>query len=96
MQHPDKWRETAEPFAIRFQNFKLERILGYPHAGNDVFHVEGIWKNRRCLVFSHGRPSRPGTMARLDGADHVPRCITKKILEAVLAASSFIYGETMV
>ena len=48
MQHPDKWRETADPFAIRFQNFKLERILGYPHAGNDVFHVEGIWKNRRC------------------------------------------------
>ena len=39
MQHPDKWRETADPFAIRFQNFKLERILGYPHAGNDVFHV---------------------------------------------------------
>ena len=48
MKHPDKWRETADPFAIQFQNFQLERILGYPHAGNDVFHVEGIWKNRRC------------------------------------------------
>ena len=48
MKHPDKWRETADPFAVPFQRFRLEKILGYPHAGNDVFHVEGIWENQRC------------------------------------------------
>ena len=48
MKHPDKWRETADPFAIKFQRFQLENILGYPHAGNDVFHVEGIWESSRC------------------------------------------------
>ena len=51
MQHPDKWRETADPFAIKFQSFQLENILGYPHAGNDVFHVEGIWKDQRCRAY---------------------------------------------
>lgn len=51
MKHPDKWRETADPFAIKFQRFQLENILGYPHAGNDVFHVEGLWKGQRCRAY---------------------------------------------
>lgn len=42
MKQPDKWRETMDPFSLNFNNFILEEILGYPHAGNDVFHVRGI------------------------------------------------------
>lgn len=51
MRHPDKWRETADPFAIKFQSFRLENILGYPHAGNDVFYVEGLWKDQPCRAY---------------------------------------------
>jgi aminoglycoside phosphotransferase (APT) family kinase protein len=42
MKQPDKWRETMDPFSLHFNNFQLKEILGYPHAGNDVFHVQGI------------------------------------------------------
>lgn len=44
MKQPDKWRETIDPFSLSFTNFHLKEILGYPHAGNDVFHVRGTDK----------------------------------------------------
>ena len=43
MKHPDKWRETINPFKLPFKRFELKRVLGYPHARNDVFHVEGVY-----------------------------------------------------
>ncbi len=43
-KQPDKWRETMNPFLLNFNNFQLKEILGYPHAGNDVFYVSGIGK----------------------------------------------------
>ncbi|MBQ8654179.1 MAG: aminoglycoside phosphotransferase family protein [Clostridia bacterium] len=41
MMHPEKWRETADPFHLPMRQFRLLEVLGYPHAGNDVFHVRG-------------------------------------------------------
>ncbi|MBR4888339.1 MAG: aminoglycoside phosphotransferase family protein [Clostridia bacterium] len=40
--HPKKWRETCDPFALPYTNFHPVEILGYPHAGNDVFHARGM------------------------------------------------------
>ncbi len=45
MKHPDKWRETIDPYVIPSSIFEIIEILGYPHAGNDVFHVKGISNN---------------------------------------------------
>lgn len=42
MKQPGKWRETIDPFSLKFNRFTLSRVLGYPHAGNDVFYVEGV------------------------------------------------------
>jgi aminoglycoside phosphotransferase (APT) family kinase protein len=42
MKQPEKWRETMDPYSIHFTYFQLKEILGYPHAGNDVFYVNGI------------------------------------------------------
>lgn len=39
--HPEKWRETCDPFALKYSAFELKEVLGYPHAGNDVFYVRG-------------------------------------------------------
>src|SRR5690554_3364007 len=47
MRQPEKWRETIDPFSIKFDNFKLKEILGYPHAGNDVFYVKGFDNNNQ-------------------------------------------------
>lgn len=51
MNHPQKWRETVDPFELKFKNFKLNKILGYPHAGNDVFHVKGEFQEREVEAY---------------------------------------------
>lgn len=42
MIHPARWRETCDPFALNYHHFQLNEILGYPHAGNDVFYARGV------------------------------------------------------
>jgi hypothetical protein len=37
--------------SLRFSHFQLESILGYPHAGNDVFYVGGVYEGRPCRAF---------------------------------------------
>ena len=51
MNFPEKWRETIDPFKLKYNNFKLREILGYPHAGNDVFYVKGIYNNKEIYAF---------------------------------------------
>lgn len=61
MKHPDKWRETINPFELPFHNFKLIEILGYPHAGNDVFFVRGTVQQNEIEAYIK--------VARQPGAD---------------------------
>lgn len=61
MPYPSKWRETENPFDLPYQNFTLTKILGYPHAGNDVFHAVGIFREKEIEVFIK--------VARQKGAD---------------------------
>ncbi|QSX06920.1 aminoglycoside phosphotransferase family protein [Sedimentibacter sp. zth1] len=51
MIQPEKWRETINPFSINYKKFILKEILGYPHAGNDVFYVKGIFDNKICNAY---------------------------------------------
>lgn len=51
MIHPEKWRETVDPFQLPFNSFKLVEVLGYPHAGNDVFQAKGIYQNNEVEAF---------------------------------------------
>lgn len=51
MQHPEKWRETVDPFSLPYKHFDLKRILGYPHAGNDVFHAVGIYRGETVRAY---------------------------------------------
>ncbi len=61
MQHPSRWRDTVDPFVLPLRRFRLERVLGYPHAGNDVFHAEGIHDGQRVTAYIK--------VARQTGAD---------------------------
>lgn len=61
MKHSDKWRKTADPFVLSYKHFSLTEILGYPHAGNDVFHVRGRYQNKEMEAYIKG--------ARQHGAD---------------------------
>lgn len=51
MKQPEKWKETINPFSLKFNNFKLTEILGYPHARNDVFYCKGIHNGENIFCF---------------------------------------------
>ena len=51
MKHPDKWRDTIDLSALQFHNFIPMEILGYPHAGNDVFYVKGLTGGKEIHAF---------------------------------------------
>ena len=51
MRHPDKWRETIDPFSLPYKSFKPVEILGYPHAGNDVFHAKGMFEGKEVRAY---------------------------------------------
>ena len=51
VKHPDKWRETIDPFSLAYKSFHPIEILGYPHAGNDVFHARGIYKGKEVRAY---------------------------------------------
>lgn len=50
-QHPKKWRDTCDLFALNFHTFHPIEILGYPHAGNDVFHVKGTYEGKEITAY---------------------------------------------
>ena len=51
MKHPEKWRDTIDPFVLPYRHFTLKEVLGYPHAGNDVFQVIGIHQHQEVEAF---------------------------------------------
>ena len=51
MNHPKQWRDTCDPFSIPYNTFQPTKILGYPHAGNDVFHVKGIYDGKEVYAY---------------------------------------------
>ena len=51
MKHPDKWRDTIDPFTLPYHSFQPLEILGYPHAGNDVFYVEGLYTGKPIKAY---------------------------------------------
>lgn len=51
MQHPQKWRETIDPFSLAYHSFQPLRVLGYPHAGNDVFHIQGFYEHKEITAY---------------------------------------------
>ena len=48
---PEKWRDTIDPFTLPLSKFRLIEVLGYPHAGNDVFYAAGEYEGRPCTAF---------------------------------------------
>lgn len=50
MEYP-KWRETCDSYCLPYHHFQLLEVLGYPHAGNDVFHVQGLLNGHKCTAY---------------------------------------------
>jgi aminoglycoside phosphotransferase (APT) family kinase protein len=50
---PDKWREAKiDPLTIPLSNeLSISTIVGYPHAGNDVFACLGLWRDKETEFY---------------------------------------------
>ena len=72
-QHPKKWRDTCDLFALNFHTFRPIEILGYPHAGNDVFHVKGAYEGKEITAYVK--------VARQEGAGIENEVIIQKQLD---------------
>lgn len=90
MVHPQKWRETCDPFALAYQSFQPTEMIGYPHARNDVFHARGIYKEEEITAYikvARHKDSAIGNevliLSQLDDR------IFPKVLDADLAAGVF-------
>ena len=51
MRQPKKWKETINPFELQFNDFKITKVLGYPHARNDVFYLIGEQNGKKINCF---------------------------------------------
>lgn len=51
MKHPEKWRDTVNPYDLPYKNFTLLEVIGYPHAGNDVFQVRGLYRQEEIEAY---------------------------------------------
>lgn len=64
MKHPEKWRDTVNPYELQYKHFKLTEVIGYPHAGNDVFQVKGVYQNQEIEAFIKVARQRGADIAR--------------------------------
>lgn len=85
MKHPEKWRDSIDPFSLPFINFHLLEVIGYPHAGNDVFQVKGIYKEERVEAYIK--------VARQFGADIENEINTIAAIKCDLAPSIIDYDD---
>ena len=96
MKHPDKWRDTVDPFALPYHAFKPLEILGYPHAGNDVFHVRGLFNGIQINAYIK--------VARQKGADidnemsvlpQFPSAVVPSIIDYSLEGTPFLVTQEL-
>ena len=85
MKHPEKWRDTENPYSLPYKNFSLIEVIGYPHAGNDVFQVKGIYKQQEVEAYIK--------VARQLGADIENEINTINAVNCELAPSIIDYDE---
>ena len=85
VRHPEKWRDTIDPFSLPFKNFYLLEIIGYPHAGNDVFQVKGIYKKEEIEAYIK--------VARQSGADIENEINTIDAIKCELAPTIIDYDD---
>ncbi len=80
--HPSRWRETCDPFALPFRHFQLRKILGYPHARNDVFHVIGNIHGQETIAYI--KSARQNTDSAIDNEVNVLLQLDDPIFPKVL------------
>lgn len=79
--HPEKWRSGCDPFALNYHAFRPTEILGYPHAGNDVFHAKGVCGGREVTAYI--KAARQAGAAIANEADILRRIPLDRVPELI-------------
>jgi len=96
MIHPDKWRETVDINTLVFQNIEIVEILGYPHAGNDVFHVKILYQGKDTTAFIKvERQNGADVSNEIDILSKLSFHFCPKVLDYTLIEPRFIVTEEM-
>lgn len=96
MKHPEKWRDTIDPFTLPYQAFKPLKILGYPHAGNDVFHVEGLHNGNKIRAYIKvARQSGADIRNELSVLSQVRSTVTPSVIEGCLEGTPFLVTQEL-
>ena len=100
-QHPKKWRDTCDLFALNFHTFHPIEILGYPHAGNDVFHVKGTCEGKEITAYvkvarqeGAGIENEVGILKQLD-LPYVPKVLDADFLDTPFLVMSEVPGQRL-
>lgn len=91
MKHPEKWRDTIDPYELPYRCFKLTEVIGYPHAGNDVFQVMGIYQQQEVEAFIKVARQRGADIRReIEAISALDWNILPEILDHDASMSHFI------
>lgn len=100
-RQPPKWRETCDPFALPYRSFRPAKILGYPHARNDVFYAQGELEGKR--VYAYIKASRYGNeplknelsvLTQLDG-ELIPKLLDFGTGEPTFSVTGALPGQRL-
>ncbi len=89
-RQPEKWRDTIDPFSLNFHSFRLLEVLGYPHAGNDVFHVRGVYQNEEITAYIKAARQKGAAIENeVDIINKIHHPVIPRILDADLGEHPF-------
>ena len=91
MKHPAKWRETVGISSLSFNNIKIDKILGYPHAGNDVFHAKVLYHGGKVNAFIKVERQYGADVAKeVETISALPFSYVPKVLDYSLTEPKYI------
>lgn len=92
--YPKKWRKTIDPYSLDLKEFQIKEVLGYPHAGNDVFYARGEYRQEEKLAFIKVERQKTANIKReIDVLENIDLDIKPKILEYGLDKPAYLIIE---
>ena len=85
-----------DPFSLNYHSFRLIEVIGYPHAGNDIFHVRGIFNHKEVTAYIK-TTRQPGAAIENEAAimRQLNSPVIPKILDADFGVHPFSVTEAM-
>ena len=96
MKHPGPWCDTIDPFTLPYRSFKPLEILGYPHAGNDVFYVRRLYHGRQINAYIKAARQRGADIGNeISILSQLRSLVTPPVVDFCLDGTTFIVTQAL-